>query len=240
MKTMILQRRVWPLFLIIAILLAVIVWQNWPRPPVATGPSAVESPSKEERRQADLVMTEKRTGELIGHQPLPTGQLNPWTYPAASPIPAASRGPSDPWATPGPVPEPTALSWTIPVSGEMTTRYIDARTGLEIGQGTHPFSGETKVWFDAGEIWAKTTFTDTIDIAINVPRPPPKLWHFGAYSWTEFKDLWCGVYVQKDWLLYEGRSVDLLGWGRLDFVGRPLREDHDWKLRPGAGIEIRF
>jgi hypothetical protein len=186
--------------------------------PEATDPVKVTiNPTAKEVKKADVAIKVVSKGQLSGTAKLPTVDT------------AVKDKPPDPDR-----PEsagailPTEV--TVPVSGTITAKYTDAKTGAAIGEDTRPISGETVVKVTDDAIKVDTKFADQVTFAVDLPEVEPVRWHVGLY----YDDGWTG-YLQRDWLLFKTRKADWLVWarGESEMAG-------DRERRVMVGVERRW
>jgi hypothetical protein len=186
---------------------------GWHIKPGADKPEATEpvkmtiDPAPKEVKKADVAIKATSKGHLSGVKQLP----------AVATTQSAKDKPLDPVL--GPV--------TVPVSGTITAKYTDAKTGAAIGEDTRAISGETVVKVTDDEIKVDTTFTDQVTFAVDLPEADPVKWHVGAY----YDGGWTG-YLQRDWRLFKSHW---LVWtrGKLEMSG-------DADRRVMVGVERRW
>jgi hypothetical protein len=206
--------------LAVALLVAAFVFGavlGWHIKPGADKPEAAEpakvtiNPTTKEIKKADVAITAKSQGRLSGTKKLPT---------VATAVKDKPPDPVRPESAGQTISAPVEV--TVPVSGTITARYNDAKTGAQIGEDTRQLTGETTVRVTDDTIKVDTKFDDTVTFAVDMPEPKVKTWHVGIY----YDDGWAG-YAQKDIPIFKNVS----GFVRVE-------RDKDWSYK--AGLEFRF
>jgi hypothetical protein len=182
--------------------------------PVTTEPVKMTvNPAPKEVKKADVAIKVVSKGHLSGVKQLPAVAT---TQPAKDKLPDSVRPESAGQTISAPV------EVTVPVSGTITAKYTDVRTGAQIGEDTRAISGETVVKVEGDRLQVDTKFEDTVTFAVDLPEVEPVKWHVGLY----YDDGWTG-YLQRDWRLFKNLS----GFVRVE-------RDRDWSYK--AGLELRF
>ena len=137
-----------------------------------------ESPTKQQVKTSSLNVNVSGQGHLFGVAPIPRPTERPDQSGRSKQLLNVTSGP-----VPIPVTTPGAAEVTkvlIPLTGDLYAKYIDAKTGQQIGAGSHKITGETTVTIYGDSIQADTIFTNDFTFAVNVTRPPDKRWAAGA------------------------------------------------------------
>jgi hypothetical protein len=144
--------------------------------------TVVESPSREQKRQADVKLSKESETRLSGktHTPI-TSLLKPGD------------------------------SVEVPVAGFVSTTYLDD-AGKEIGQGEHQVTGTTTVTLqDDGGIKADTQFEDSVEVAITAASEADKRWHVGVIAGIDTHgDFDRTIYGQYDALKLSVKRFDVV------------------------------
>jgi hypothetical protein len=172
----------------------------------------IENPTKTQEKQADVVVKERRTGQITSRISIPSPQPTPLPGDTPTPKPVLVLNVGD--------------KFSAPAAGEIKTIYLDS-AGRQIGEGVHPVTGETLVTVGQESLDISTKFRDPVTVDIDLPEPPKKLWHIGLYGVTNFDRVGIGGHIQKDFPI----------WDNLVIYGRYER---DWDRRPEVGIEFNF
>jgi hypothetical protein len=198
---------------------------GWHIKPGADKPEATEpvkmtiDPAPKEVKKADVAVKVVSKGQLSGTAKLPAVATTAKDKPL-DPDRLESAGQT--------IPAPVEV--TVPVSGTITARYTDAKTGAQIGEDTRAVTGETVVKVEGDTVKVDTKFEDTVTFAVDLPKVEPVKWHVGIY----YDDGWTG-YLQRDWLLFKTRKADWLVWarGESEMAG-------DRERRVMVGVERRW
>jgi hypothetical protein len=173
----------------------------------------VENPTPKQVKTADAVITEKTTVKVSG-----TAKIKP----KATATPKESK-------------------YTIPLSGEATTTYIDTETGAAVGTGTHPVTGQADITVQDDIVTADVTINDTNSIAMVIKREPRKN-EFGGYGGVAACSdpyFYAGAYYQRNLALYQGKKADMALFARAS-VERRWGADEDWEGRITAGVRVEW
>lgn len=180
----------------------------------------IENPTSKEA-QGNVVLKEEIRGHLKGDVRLPKQQ----------------REPKRDLGTPGNQRKTSGagsgdFEATVPMQGEINTRYkVD---GKVVGEGTHPVKGESVVKKKGDQLTVDTTFTDTVEVAVELKKPEPKLWRVGIY--TAFDgDVSYGGYVQRNIPLLQTEKADLYG-----FVKAAVEKANETEAKVFVGLEVHF
>lgn len=110
----------------------------------------------------------------------------------------------------------------VPVAGEFVTENADVKV-----------SGETIVERSGDLLSVDTIFYET-EVSLRY-KPPPipkrKSWSVGGYFVTDFNTIRPGIFVQRDFSLFEFGGVEVGAYGRVEM---------DCDTRLSAGIQMRF
>jgi hypothetical protein len=131
--------------------------------------------------------------------------------------------------------------YTIPLSGEATTTYIDTETGAAVGTGTHPVTGQADITVQDDIVTADVTINDTNSIAMVIKREPRKN-EFGGYVGVAACSdpfFYAGAYYQRNFLTMQTKKADMALFARAS-VERHWGADEDWEGRLTAGMRVEF
>jgi hypothetical protein len=195
---------------------------GWHIKPGADKPEAAEpvkltvNPTAKEVKKADVAIKVVSKGQLSGVKQLPAVATAVKDKPLDPVRPEETAGVSLP------------MEVTVPVSGTITAKYTDVRTGAQIGEDTRAISGETVVKVEGDRLEVDTRFDDTVTFAVDMPEVEPVRWHVGLYydggGWTG--------YAQRDWRLFKSHWFV---WARGE-----LEVDGDGDRRVMVGVERRW
>jgi hypothetical protein len=192
--------------------------------PTATAAKVAVNPSAKEIKKADVPITVQSQGRLTGSAMLVKRTTT------------AKTGSTREVAT-HPEPELTASTAglppgdlvTVPVSGAITAKYANAKTGEQIGEDTRALTGQTTVWVTDDQLKVDTKFDDQVTFAVNVPEPK-KLKNEAGYFYDGDQQ----VYYKRN-LITVGKKIELSG-----YVGGTLNIDDVDESRVEAGIRVRW
>lgn len=170
-------------FLFMAVFIAGYVWGafNRPAPPAPADPVVIIDPTPKEKTKTVYVYAQRIDGHTQTHIDLPP------------------EGPQ-----PGDV-------YRSPTAGEVHTTVTDERTGDVIAETAREVTGESVAVFTADGLDLDTTFSFDQEIAVNIPKPPPRMWEVGAVAVAG---------TSGDWFVggYGRRKVGRLEIGRLEIA----------------------
>jgi hypothetical protein len=181
--------------------------------PKVTVKKVVENPTPKQVKTADAVITEKTTVKVSG-----TAKIKP----KATATPKESK-------------------YTIPLSGEATTTYIDTETGAAVGTGTHPVTGQADVTVQDDIVTADVTIDDTSQVAVIIKHEPRKN-EFGGYAGVAACSdpyFYVGGYYQRNLALYQGKKADMALFARAS-IERHWGADEGWEGRLTAGVRVEW
>jgi hypothetical protein len=173
----------------------------------------VENPTSKQTKAADAVITKQTTVKASG-----TVTIKPKVTATAK-----------------------ESKYTIPLSGESTTTYIDDQTGQTVGQGTHQITGETTVTVQDDTIKTETTINETNNIAMTIKRAPRKN-EFGGYAGVAACSdpyFYAGGYYQRNLTVMQTKKVDMTLFAQVS-VERRWGTDEDWEGRLMAGMRVEW
>jgi hypothetical protein len=171
----------------------------------------VENPAPKQAKAADVAITKQTTTKVSG-----TVKTKPKATPKES-------------------------KYTIPLSGEATTTYIDTETGTAVGTGTHPVTGQADVTVQDDTITADVTIDDTSQVAVIIKHEPRKN-EFGGYAGVAACSdpyFYVGGYYQRNLALYQGKKADMALFARAS-IERHWGADQDWEGRLCAGVRVEW
>lgn len=176
--------------------------------PVAEAAKVTVNPSTKETKKADVAVKVQSSGVLSGTASLPKRTGSDREVVVHPERPAGPGGES--------VGLTEGDSITVPVSGTITAKFTDAKTGKQIREGSRPVSGETTVQVDGDQITVDTKFDDNVTFALEMPEPKKRLWHVGGMaSWSHEKNqVVYDIYIQRDWVLFRTKKADWVIWAR--------------------------
>jgi hypothetical protein len=197
---------------------------GWHIKPGADKPEAAEpvkmtvNPAPKEVKKADVAIKVVSKGQLSGVKQLPAVAA------------AVKDKPPDPVRseeveTAGVAP----LEVTVPVSGTITARYNDAKTGATIGEDTRAISGETVVNVEGDRLQVDTKFEDQVTFAVDLLEPK-KLKNEVGYFYDGDQQ----VYYKRN-VFTIGKKFELFG-----YVGGVLDIDDIDESRVEAGVGMRW
>jgi hypothetical protein len=173
----------------------------------------VENPTPKQVTQADATITEQTTVKASG-----TAKVKPKVTATAK-----------------------ESKYTIPLSGEATTTYIDTETGAAVGTGTHPVTGQADVTVQDDTITADVTIDDTSQVAVIIKHEPRKN-EFGGYAGVAACSdpyFYVGGYYQRNLALYQGKKADMALFARAS-IERHWGADEGWEGRLTAGVRVEW
>lgn len=197
---------------VIGLLVLVVIWLGF-----GSGPLAVHEGNDP---GADHVIGGESSGSMVGHSPIKAqeGLGGVKNISRANPIADGENVAGGGWLW------LQSEGLEIGQSGIIKTRYFDRRSGLLIGEGQHDFSGSTKIWLESGEVWAKTTFTNSWDLSIDLPR---QKWAAGVLGGVGFDGpLWGVFYERQGWLgcRVRAEAVKGDGWEGRAYIEIPIMQ----------------
>lgn len=180
----------------------------------------IENPNPEENR-SNIVVESDVQGKLRGSVQLPR-TANP---PGNSGTPKGSKPVEDGMGS-------GDFQARVPMKGEIATRYkVD---GKVVEEGIHPVKGESVVTKKGDQLTVDTSFTDTVEVAVELEKPKPKLWRVGIYTAYDDKVSY-GGYVQRNIPLMLTEKLDLYG-----FFKAEVEKENETDVKVYAGIEANF
>jgi hypothetical protein len=79
---------------------------------------------------------------------------------------------------------------------------------------------------------------DTATVAVDIPKPPPKLWEYGVYASMAFDgEFAAGLYAQRNFPLFEIRKAEVYAWTRGQVEKNFSNDEIDGQVSAGAGIK---
>jgi hypothetical protein len=181
--------------------------------PTVTVKKVVENPTSKQTKAADALITKQTTVNASG-----TVKVKPKATATAK-----------------------ESKYTIPLSGEATTTYIDTETGAAVGTGTHPVTGQANVTVQDDTITADVTIDDTSQVAVIIKRKPRKN-EFGGYVGVAACSdpfFYAGAYYQRNFLTMQTKKADIALFARAS-VERHWGADEDWEGRITAGVRVEW
>lgn len=120
-------------------------------------------------------------------------------------------------------------SVAVPVAGTITAKYIDVKTGEQIGTDTWQLSGQTTVRVENNQVEVDTTFDDVVTLVIDTPEPK-RLKNELGYCYDGDQKIY---YKRNAFTL--GKKIELSG-----YVGGTLNIDDVDESRFEAGVRLRW
>jgi hypothetical protein len=179
----------------------------------ATVKNVVENPTSKQTKVADVVITKQTIVKASG----------------------TAKVKSKPTAT------AKESKYTIPLSGEATTTYIDDKTGATVGQGAHQVTGQANVTVQNDTVTADVVIDDTSQVAMTIKRAPRKN-EFGGYGGVAVSSdpyFYVGGYYQRNFLTMQIKKADMALYARAS-IERRWGADRDWEGRLTAGMRVEW
>jgi hypothetical protein len=201
--------------------------------PAATVAKVMVNPTPKEAKQADVALTVQSRGQLTGSVKI-TKQTG--SDREISSHPEQAVGVED---------ESSGLQQdsqvTIPVSGTITTTYIDDQTGQTVGHGSHAVTGQADVTVQDDTITADVTIDDTSQVAVIIKHEPRKN-EFGGYVGVAACSdpyFYAGAYYQRNFLTMQTKKADMALFARVS-AERRWGANEDWEGRIMAGVRVEW
>jgi hypothetical protein len=226
--------------LAVAVLVAVFLLGavlGWHIKPGADKPEAGEqakmtvNPPAKEVKKADVAIKTTSQGHLSGVKQLP----------AVAPVnQSRPPDPGRPESAGQIIPAPVEV--TVPVSGTITARYTDAKTGATIGEDSRAISGETVVKVEGDRLEVDTKFEDQVTFAVDIPEREPRKNEAGLFAGVAVNGdvyTYFGGYYQRNLVTMQTKKTDIALFARVS-VERRWGVDEDWEGRITAGVKVNF
>jgi hypothetical protein len=208
---------------------------GWHIKPGADKPEAAEpvvkvNPSPKDVKKTDVAIKATSQGHLSGVKQLPAVAPVNQSRPPDPVRPEESAGVTLP------------IEVTIPVSGTITAKYTDAKTGAQIGEDTRQLTGETVVKVEGDRLQVDTRFEDQVTFAVDIPEREPRKNEAGLFAGVAVNGdvyTYFGGYYQRNLVTMQTKKTDIALFARVS-VERRWGVDEDWEGRITAGVKVNF
>jgi hypothetical protein len=126
----------------------------------------IENPTKEQEKKADIVIEKNSQGHATGS--IKTGG-NSGQVLRTIPTPDGNTPEKDP-GLPGAFTGLKEGIYSVPISGDIKTRYVDKKTGQYLGEGSSPLTGTTTVTVGNNILNVDTTFNSVTVEALYITK----------------------------------------------------------------------
>jgi hypothetical protein len=231
----------------LGILLMGLILTFWPRQinPPPDNPTVTENPSKNEQKQADVIITRQESGEIVSRVKIVPKKASGGAG-GSSGAENGSVAPSpNEWDPGGNLQEqnlilPVGSQWTAPAEITLKVNYLSLNKD-HLGQGEQKVTGETMVTAGADELIITTHFSNSVDIAVTIPDPPKKSTLVGFNLTADFTGVYLGGYYRRDFYLWEWSRGEVVGYVCGEVLGRLIGAGDPWiNCRVETGIFYRY